>query len=306
MNKIDISAVDFNLIKTFDALMKTRSVTKAAALLNIGQPAMSHALSRLRETFDDELFVRTSSGMRPTRRANEIAIPVNCAIAEIQRAFRSDIDFDPTIEDFEFTLALSDYSECVLLPTLLADIATSAPAFKLRVIPYAFFSYQRLLDENNVDLAVASVRRTSAVHRHERLFDDQRSCMYSNKLIKAKAPITLDNYLKHRHVIIDRDGHDTTPVDTALADKHGKSRKVGLVTPRFATLPPVLSRAPLIATLPARISYVFAHESDLTISKLPFSVPTIEQSMVWHAAAENNPAFQWLLDRVRAAAATPM
>jgi len=101
MNEINIGTVDFNLIKSFDALMKTRSVTKAANLLNVGQPAMSHSLARLRETFDDELFVRSTAGMRPTRKANEIAAPVQRAMAEIERAFRSDSHFDPTVEAFE-------------------------------------------------------------------------------------------------------------------------------------------------------------------------------------------------------------
>lgn len=306
MNEIDIRDIDFNLLKAFDALMKTRSVTKAAKLLGVGQPAMSHSLSRLREAFDDELFVRATDGMRPTARAVQVSTSIERAMTEIHRAFRGNADFDPAVEQFEFTLALSDYSECVLLPPLMADIAVSAPNFKLTVIQYAFYSYQRLLDENDVDLVVASVRQPAAAHRHERLFDDYRRCMYSKKLVKAKVPISVDDYLKYRHVIVDRDGKAGTAVDTGLAESIGKRRTVGLVTPRFATLPPVLARAPVVATLPARIAYVFAHEKDLVVSDLPFDVAPIEQSMVWHAAANENPAFVWFLERVRRAAAVVM
>jgi len=113
--------------------------------------------------------------------------------------------------------------------------------------------------------------------------------MFSKKWIKAKSPLSLRNYLNR-----------------GLEEEFAERRSIGLVTPSFATLPPVLSRAPLIATLPARIAYVFANEPDLVVSKLPFEVPAIQQSIVWHAAAESNPAFQWFLERVRAAAGVHM
>lgn len=305
MNNIDIQDIDFNLIKAFDALMKTRSVTKAASSLGIGQPAMSHALSRLRDTFNDELFVRSTIGMRPTQRAIQVAAPVQRALSEIRTAIQDSIVFDPETEEFEFTVALSDYSECVLLPELMADVAATAPNFRLKVLQYGYFSYRRLLEEKNVDLVVASVRREIPGYEHEHLFDDRRQCIYSRKLIDIDPPISLKEYLSYRHIGVDRDGDESSPVDIGLS-RLGKTRTKALITPRFATLAPMLLRAPLIVTLPTRIARIFRHETDLVVSDLPFEVPSIEQSMIWHSHSSSAPAFVWLQQRIRASASLPL
>ena len=118
MRKIDLHGIDLNLLKVFDAILATHSVTKAAQVLRIGQPAASHALTRLRDAFDDELFVRTSEGMQPTEKAQRIAGPLLRALNEVRTAILEDGVFDPAHDAFELRIGMTDYTEAVLLPNL--------------------------------------------------------------------------------------------------------------------------------------------------------------------------------------------
>lgn len=301
MREINTKQLDLNLIKTFSALMDTRSVTKAADELNIGQPAMSHALARLRSALDDEVFVRTASGMRPTRRAREMEVPIRRAMLEIEKAFVGAREFDPSVEYAEFTVAMTDYSECVLLAPLLLDLAKSAPNISVRVVPYAFYNYRRLLNENDVDLVIGRNRTSLSGFEQEPLFNDIRRCVFAKEFGPPTIPVSLKDYISMRHVLIARDAENSSPIDHALAQV-GKRRDIALTTSRFSTLPAVLKRAPLIATLPGRLHYMFSKDDGFVSSDLPFDSAEIRQGMIWHGASNRNPAFRWFLGRMRAAA----
>ena len=132
---MDIRAVDLNLLKAFDALMTERAVTRAAARIGLSQPAMSHALSRLRGLFADELFVRATTGMEPTARAREIAPLVTAAIEHIEAALRLGAGFDPATSAATFTAGMAEYAEIALVGPLARAFAREAPGATLRLLP---------------------------------------------------------------------------------------------------------------------------------------------------------------------------
>src|SRR5215471_8262970 len=132
---MDIRAVDLNLLKAFDALMTERAVTRAASRIGLSQPAMSHALSRLRGLFADELFVRAATGMEPTARAREIAPLVTAAIEHIEAALRLGAGFDPATSTAIFTAGMAEYAEIALVGPLARAFARKAPAATLRLLP---------------------------------------------------------------------------------------------------------------------------------------------------------------------------
>jgi len=302
MNQNDISRIDLNLIKTFDAMLRTGSVTRAAQALHVGQPAMSHSLARLRDVLDDELFIRTASGMQPTKKAQTLAPVLRRALSDIEAAFLGSRSFDASTEQFEITVAMSDYSESVLLGPLLAQTATQAPNMTLRIVRYVSSTYRQMLDENKADIVVTQVRRASSWQDHEVLFSDERRCIFSRQQLPVKTPISMGDYLASAHVLVAKESERSTPIDRGLS-KVGKRRRIGLVTPRFSTLAAALSTAPVIATLPARVTHLFDHDSDLVVSPLPFEVAAIEQSMIWNAASSNTPQMRWMLERMRNAVA---
>ncbi|MEM7620056.1 MAG: LysR family transcriptional regulator [Pseudomonadota bacterium] len=298
MNDFNIKRLDLNLIKAFDALMRTRSVTKAAEDIGIGQPAMSHALSRLRYALNDELFIRMPEGMRPTRRAEESIIPIRRALAELEVAFRKEESFVPYHETFELTLGMSDYTETVILPLLLQGITPLAPNLLLKVKRYQLKTAEKQLEDNQLDLVFGHIHSMGPKCKRELVFHDYRRCVYSKHLVQEKTPITLKEYLSHRHVIRDMAAGTSSAVDRGLA-KLGKKRNIVLATPRFSNLPLILTSAPLISTLPARLANLYPTLDELVVSNLPFKTQGIEVCMMWHIISDKDPAICWLRDRIR-------
>src|SRR5580692_11492779 len=132
---MDIHAVDLNLLKAFDALIRERAVTRAANRIGLSQPAMSHALSRLRNLFADDLFVRTPTSMEPTARAREIAPLLSAAIEHIEAALNLGVGFDPARSAGIFTAGMAEYAEVALVGPLTESFAGQAANATLRLTP---------------------------------------------------------------------------------------------------------------------------------------------------------------------------
>ena len=155
ISQMDIRAFDLNLLKAFDALMTERAVTRAAGRIGLSQPAMSHALSRLRELFADDLFVRSPSGMEPTARAREIAPLVSTAIEHIDAALNPGFSFDPAQSERIFTAGMAEYAEVPLVEHLAQAFSRTAPKATLRLVPVTGAEAPERLDRETVDVAVA-------------------------------------------------------------------------------------------------------------------------------------------------------
>src|SRR5579863_562689 len=155
IHPMDIRAVDLNLLKAFDALMNEGAVTRAAGRIGLSQPAMSHALSRLRNLFADDLFVRTPTSMEPTARAREIAPLVAAAIEHIEAALNLGTGFDPTRSAGIFTAGMAEYAEVALVGRLAASFAREAARATLRLTPATGAGAAEQLDRGAIDVAVA-------------------------------------------------------------------------------------------------------------------------------------------------------
>jgi len=159
---MDIRAVDLNLLKAFDALMSERAVTRAAGRIGLSQPAMSHALSRLRSLFADDLFVRTPAGMEPTAHAREIAPLISAAIEQIEAALNLGAGFDPAKSAGIFTAGMAEYAEVALVGPLARAFAKEAPRATLRLLPLIGADAADQLERGMIDVAVAHLRTVPA------------------------------------------------------------------------------------------------------------------------------------------------
>ena len=287
--------VDLNLLKLFAALLETGSVTQSAKALSIGQPAASHALKRLRERFDDELFVRSGDTMQPTSKAQAMAGPLVQALDQIEALLKDEDSFEPATDTFELTIGLSDYTETVLLPRLLASTHREAPGMRLRIVQLQLSNALRLVDERKIDLAVGDLGAVESWHCAQSLFEDRRRCLFAKAQVRARTPISLKNYLKYGHIIRSLGARLSTDVDKSL----GRNlRRIVLTTPRFSNLPALVKTAPLIATLPGSLASIYKTDPELAASALPFETPTISVSMVWHRAQNKRPELAWLRQKL--------
>src|SRR5947209_6493702 len=199
---MDIRAVDLNLLKAFDALISERAVTRAASRIGLSQPAMSHALSRLRGLFGDDLFVRTQTGMEPTARAREIAPLVSTAIEHIEAALNLGVGFDPANSTAIFTAGMAEYAEIALVGRLAEFFAERAPRATLRLLPLNGADAAEQLERGAIDVAVAHLRAMRATIESRTLMRDPFVVIIRKGHPLAAEALSIEAYAAQRHILV--------------------------------------------------------------------------------------------------------
>lgn len=301
---MDFNGADLNLLAAFDALMQERNVTRAAARMNVSQPAMSAALGRLRTLFGDRLFQRSAAGLLPTPRASELAEPISRTLRQIGALLAPVQAFDPGSAALRFGVGVSDYPAFVLLPALLGVLTREAPGIDVDV--HAFSARDEavaLLDAGKIDLAigVAPTRQESRIMSRQ-ILSDEFVTLVRRDANPARRMLDLDAYLKMRHILVSPEGSRYGVVDQILAD-HGLRRSVQVTLPQMFAVPALLRETDLAATLLRRVALQAAQAGDLMMFPPPVPLPSISFHMIWHRRHDDNASQRWLRDRVDAVAA---
>jgi DNA-binding transcriptional LysR family regulator len=298
MNQMHRSAFDLNLLKVFDAVMETRSASRAAEELGLSQSAVSHALARLREQVAEPLFVRVGGRLEPTPRAQRLEEPLRDAL---DAALRFEDRFDPTRNSRVFFVAASGSIQAALLGTVLHHI--SAPELRVAIRLRGFDRDAALagLDSGDIDIAVGFLPQVRRWHEREKLYFETHICLFDPRLVPIPAPISLDDFVAYPHLVPSLRGALTSFVDEAL-ERRGLTRRVVASTAEFITIPMMLKSAPLIATLPARVARFCSSAAALTASPLPFEGPGFDVCMVWNRRDSGSASHIWLRERIREAA----
>jgi DNA-binding transcriptional LysR family regulator len=288
---MDIRAVDLNLLKAFDALIGERNVTRAAGRIGLSQPAMSHALSRLRGLFADDLFVRTQSGMEPTAHAREIAPLVTTAIEHIEAALNLGVGFDPAKSAGIFTAGMAEYAEVALVGPLAAAFAREAPRATLRLLPLNGAEAGEQLERGGIDVAVAHLRGVPNSIESRTLLRDPFVVILRKGHPIAAAPLSIEAYAGQSHILVSPRGDTSGAIDRILVD-FGLRRRISLLVATYLALPAALAGSDLIATVPSRTARQIAATAEIEILPLPFDL-SATMSMAWHRRAASEPAQAW-------------
>lgn len=286
----DIRSLDLNLLKALDALIDEGSVTLAAQRLSLTQPAVSGMLTRLRDYFNDPLFIRTHKGMVPTLRALELGGPVKQILTEISILLKP-VDFDPVRAELTYTLAATDYALRAVIAPLMLALKQRAPLIRVAVRSYDSERIFHQLERGDVDLALLTPQ-TTPVDLHSRaLYQEEYVCvMRAGHPLAAKGSLTLEQFCAQEHILVSNEGRFWGGTDEALAEK-GLTRRVGMSVNSFLALPELLRLTDMIAVVPYRLAY---HHDYLVIMKTPLAVPGFIKSMAWHERAHRNVAHQWI------------
>lgn len=293
---------DLNLLVVFAALMRERSVTRAAAALHLSQGAASAALGRLRGLFEDELFTRTRSGVEPTPRAVELARRIEPALGLIHGAVTSPDRFDPATGRRTFTLGMSDDLEAALLPRLL-NATAELPGIRLAVRQCNRNTVADMIDRGEIDLGVAAAPAHRADHRSSALFTSGYTCVFNSRLLPLRTPLALDDFLAHPHLLISYDGRRGIVDD--ILEARGLDRRVIASTTHFAGAALQLATLPALATLPSHAATVYADLLGLTAAVPPLPMPQYTVSSIWHGTLTDDPAHVWLRRLVEEARPLP-
>ncbi len=292
---MDFQGIDLNLLAAFDALASELNVTRAAAHVGVSQPAMSAALARLRILFDDPLFLRNASGLLPTPKARDLAVPISHALKQIEAAIKPKRDFAPAQATQTFTLGLSEYPVFVLLSRLTEAMAQHGAGLSLAVHAIGNRdSAVDLLDAGTIDAAVG-VPPTQAESRilTRPVMRDRFVTIVRRAHPALAQGMNMDVFLALRHVLSSPEGDRHGFVDQAL-NRLGARRALGLTLPHMFAVPQVVARTAMAATVMTRVVQHALERDELDLYPPPVDLPEIVYDLMWHRRNDGHPAQQWL------------
>lgn len=290
---MDIRNVDLNLLVVLDAMARHRSVGRAGEMLGLSQPATSAALARLRLIFDDALFVRAGTQMKPTPRALELAPVVHRVVETINHEILQQASFDPARAERSFTILTPDIGEVAFLPGVLRRLRQEAPQVRLHAIAKPREAAAEALASGDADLAVGFFPDLKkAGFFQQGLFKTSYACIACARVGPGVSRMTQKQYLAARHVVVVPDGREHL-LDRYL-DSKGWRRHVTLELSHFMSLLALLPGTDLVATVPEDIATVMERHIPIQRIALPFKPPVIEVQQFWHRRMQNDPGHRWL------------
>jgi len=284
-----LSAIDLNLLVALQALLAERNVTHAAKRVGITQSAMSHALARLRELFDDPLLVRTRQGMTLTAHASGLVRPLQHALAAVEQVMHFTPEFDAANAARTFNIAASDYAQFVILPPLLSRLR-DAPGIRLIVHPPPP-SEVEALDAGSIDLAIGRGHANEANIYQQTLFTDRLVCVVRAEHPRVKRALTLREYAELDHIA--PGGRRGGSVESVFG-KHRLSPRVRLTLPEFLAAPWIVSESDLVLTTTERTAAKLEQALALKVVAAPPELPIIKTVHSWHLRHHEDPAHVWL------------
>lgn len=285
------SRLDLNLLAILDAILRTRSVTKAAERVGLSKPATSHALARLREQLGDPILVRSGQSWVLTQRAELIAEQVATLVAQAVRVFERDGAFDVRVLDREFRIHATDHAVTVLGVPVGRAVGREAPGVVLRFLPILPDDVSAL--RGDVDLAIGVFPSLPAEFRKVKLFEDRFVCVVRNDHPLVHGKLTLKTYCELHHVLVAPRGRGGSKVDDLLRER-GLSRRVTRCLPYFLAALHCVAESDCVATLSARLAVKHAERFGLQVIKPPFPIPGYTVDQVWHPRVDAEPAHMWL------------
>jgi DNA-binding transcriptional LysR family regulator len=284
--------MDIRLLAVFDEIYKTRSVTGAATALDLGQPAVSVALSKLRHHYDDPLFVRTSTGMEPTPFGEGLVRPVREALEAIEVVMGHRQEFDPAKSERTFRICMTDISQLVLLPKLWETLRVSAPKIRIDIVPLSS-DIARKLESGEADLALGYMPQLEAGFYQNVLFNQTFVCMVSANHPRIKDTLSLQQFEAEDHATISSSGSAPLLIDQEIA-RLGLKRRVTLNIPNFIGAALVVEHTDLIITIPERLGDVLQGRGAMQTFPVPFKLPQYAVKQHWHERYHNDPGSRWL------------
>jgi DNA-binding transcriptional LysR family regulator len=298
-----LAQVDLNLLKVFHAVYDTLHITQAARNLGISQPALSHAVRRLREVVGDPLFVKIGREMAPTPLAEQIAPTIAAMLDVIGQEILDRKPFVPATHARTFRIATTDYLESILAPPLLAHFAANAPNLRVAMQPISSALPAGELHAGVYDLAIAGflggLSAHSSFHR-QLLFRDTFASAVRKEHPHARAlsgPQALDAFCNEPHLLVAPSGDLNGAVDHALAAQK-KARAVVAGTTSFMIAGWMTAESDCVLTAPSRLLEALTRFLPLRIFDTPVKLEPIEIVSVWHARMHDDPAHKWLREAI--------
>jgi DNA-binding transcriptional LysR family regulator len=290
MDAAELAGYDLNLFVALHALLRERHVSRAAAQISVSQPAMSRALARLREMFDDPLLVRVKAGMQPTPRALELYPQIEAILADVRELIRP-TEFTPNLTTGTIRVAAPDLAVYMFVPALMRRLSEQAPGLDLEIVPW-MPSWREGLESGAIDLSIGMPSGGEPNIYARTLFESDWACVLRKGHPALRARWTSERFAALDHVLVSLTGRGGGPFDQALAEA-GLSRRVALRVPFPVLTPLIVAETDLVVTIPRWLACKFASEARLAVRRPPVRAATIRVAMLWHERSHRDPAHRW-------------
>ena len=296
---MSIRQFDLNLLIIFDVLIEERSVTRSAEKLAMSQPAVSHALGRLRKQLDDPILVKSGHSMEASPRALEIHRELRGTLQQIDRAVRPQPRFEPGNSKRVFSIASTDYVESLILPPLLSRIQATAPGVELNIHHLAASLPLDDIESGNIDLAISLSVNKPRRFVSQFLLEDGYLCAVRRNHPIANQPLTMARYLGLDHLLV-APAKSRQRIASRLFSGVGKAPRVVANIPHFLAALHATSESSVIVTGPALLLKKFQTTFDLHLIAPPFELPPTQIDLVWHEFKGTDPGIAWLRREIEA------
>ena len=301
MHELNVKGVDLNLLKALDALLETESVSRAAELVNLSQPAMSRALNRLQHAIKDPLLVRSGRGMVLTPRGEALRAPVRDALARVSHVFKPQV-FDPSKAQDRFRIMAPDYLAQMIMPTVLGQVFSLAPQVQIDMENLSASGISEMC-EGKVSLGFGVVNDGPDLYNvaAQALLEDHQVCLMRKGHPLIEKGISLKGYAATSHALLSITGRGGGRIDDVLKEL-GLTRTIALRITHFMTISAVIALTDLIITVPEILARQVMTD-ELRIMPLPeeLQTPPFTVSQIWHERYTQDPAHQWLRRLIKSA-----
>jgi DNA-binding transcriptional LysR family regulator len=316
-NRMNLGRIDLNLLRVFDAVFEDRNLILAGKRLNLSQSAISHALGRLRDVLEDDLFVRTARGMEPTTRAVGMADALRSALQQIQHAL-GDEPFSPLVARREFVIAANDYITMLLLGRLSQRLSVEAPMIDLVIRPSTRLDLAGQIDIGRIDIAIGIFAEVPPRFQSMPVWKQTELVVLHQDHPIGERAITQDDLIQYPLVAVSLGGQEEGAVNGFIVER-GLARQSEMfdrqaleevfaeapARPRLRisvahslAIPALLRHTEMLALVPSPLGREFERQGELRARPMPYAAPTSSVRAVWHGRNENDPALQWLRGQI--------
>ena len=305
IKKIDLRAIDATVLLVFLGVMRHRKATLVAQEMGLTQPAVSHALKRLRAIYGDPLFLRRAHGLEPTARAKELEPQIQEIVHSLSSTLAGVEPFDPAHAEHTFRIAAFDFEQTGVIQDMISLVRDTNPNIRVQVFPYYNDDAIAALDRGQVDLAIGYFRDP-----FDRIEAENAQLLYRDRYVavgRKDHPIlsndlTLETYARADHLLVSPNGASRSMVDDALSLSE-LSRTIKVAVPSLLSGISIVERSELIVTLPNRVAQSLNSRFDISFRPLPRQIVGFDIFTVRHDRNQNSPAITWIVDTLKTIAA---
>lgn len=296
MNSTPSDAFDLALLRAFQRIYVLRSLTAAAQSLGVTQSALSHALRRMRDTFKDELFVRSRAGLVPTIRADALFVSVTKILELVDREMVQAVDFDPAVSSRVFRISMDDITQVILFKPLMAQLGSISATCGLTARHWAKSAIVPAIENGEIELAVGHFPAVPDTFYRQDLYEAQYRILVADDHPRIAQRISWSEYSSEEHI---RVATDSDAFLSGALQARGVVRRIRTSVDGFLSVPWLLKGSELIATVPAQVGPAIARAAGVTQMELPSPIGGgYRVQLLWHPRLHKDPGHKWLRDAV--------